>query len=89
MLCVMPIYEYKCQCGARLESLEKVGALREHCAELCVKAAGHVPAPGVGVVERVFSMGMIRGDGREAQEATFDPCKRSNRPGGGCDDHEW
>jgi hypothetical protein len=30
---------------------------------------------------------MIRGDGREAQEQTFDPCKRSNRPGGGCDDN--
>ena len=85
----MPIYEYRCECGARLESLEKVGTPRERCAELCVKAAGDVPALGCGAVERVFSMGMIRGDGREAKEATFDPCKRSNRPGGGCDDHEW
>ena len=80
----MPIYEYRCECGARLESLEKVGEVRTTCAELCVKASG------TGAVERLFSMGgMIRGDGREAKEPTFDPCKRSNRPGGGCDDHEW
>jgi hypothetical protein len=31
-------------------------------------------------------MGGIRGDGREAKEPTFDPVKRANRPGGGCDD---
>ena len=92
----MPIYEYRCECGARLESLEKVGTPRERCAELCVRSAGaasasaaSASAPGDGLVERVFSTGMIRGDGREAKEATFDPCKRSNRPGGGCDDHEW
>ncbi|MEO6950285.1 MAG: hypothetical protein ABI321_00625 [Polyangia bacterium] len=85
----MPIYEYRCECGARLESLEKVGAPRERCAELCVRVEGEAPVHGSGAVERVFSMGMIRGDGREAKEATFDPCKRSNRPGGGCDDHEW
>jgi hypothetical protein len=83
----MPIYEYRCECGARLESLEKVGAPRARCAELCVRTEG---AQGDGAVERVFSTGMIRGDGKEAKEAVFDPCRRSNRPGGGCDDgHEW
>ena len=79
----MPIYEYRCECGALLESIEKVGAVREKCDELCVHAEKH----GQGRVERVFSTGMIRGDGREAKEPTFDPCKRSNRPGGPCDDH--
>jgi hypothetical protein len=62
-----------------------VGARRERCGESCV-CAGAAPARGEGRVERLFSTGMIRGDGREAKEPTFDPCKRSNRPGGGCDD---
>jgi len=78
----VPIYEYACECGARLESIERMGAVRERCGELCV----HAERRGEGKVERVLSTGMIRGDGREAQEPTFDPCKKSNRPGGGCDD---
>lgn len=88
----MPIYEYRCECGALLESIERVGTQRALCDELCVRAAatgtdgGITIAPGCGRVERVLSTGMIRGDGREAKEPTFDPCKRSNRPGGGCDD---
>jgi hypothetical protein len=82
----VPIYEYACECGARLESIERVGARREHCGELCVQAASD-GRHGRGCVERVLSTGMIRGDGREAKEPTFDPCKRSNRPGGPCDDH--
>jgi hypothetical protein len=88
----MPIYEYRCECGALLESIERVGARRELCGELCVRVAatgtddGSAIAPGCGHVERVLSLGLIRGDGREAKEPTFDPCKRSNRPGGGCDD---
>jgi hypothetical protein len=77
----MPIYEYACECGARLESIERMGAVRERCGELCVRAE----AEGGGRVERVMSTGMIRGDGREAKEPTFDPCRRSNRPGGPCD----
>jgi hypothetical protein len=81
----MPIYEYRCECGATFESLEKVGATRARCGELCISAAASPPR-GEGRVERLFSTGMIRGDGREAKEPTFDPCKRSNRPGGGCDD---
>ena len=86
----MPIYEYRCECGARLESFEKVGSPRTTCAELCTRAAGcSAPAQGGGQVERVFSTGMIRGDGKEAKEPVFDPCKRSNRPGGGCDGNEW
>jgi hypothetical protein len=59
--------------------------VRERCAELCVCKDAR-PPHGEGRVERVISSGMIRGDGREAKEPTFDPCKRSNRPGGGCDD---
>jgi hypothetical protein len=78
----MPIYEYACECGARLESIERVGTRRERCGDLCVRPERN----GDGKVERVLSTGMIRGDGREAKEPTFDPCKRSNRPGGGCDD---
>ncbi len=83
----MPIYEYRCECGARLESLEKIGVPRTRCAELCTRATGPI---GDGRVERVLSGTMIRGDGHEAKEAVIDPCKRSNRPGGGCDDgNEW
>ena len=86
----MPIYEYRCECGARLETLERVGAVRERCGELCMRAASAAtPAPGEGQVERQFSTGMIRGDGREAKEAVFDPCKQSGRPGGGCDGQEY
>jgi hypothetical protein len=84
---VVPIYEYRCECGALLEAIEKVGAVRDACGELCTKKD---PPLGQGRVERVMSSPMIRGDGREAKEATFDPAKRSNRPGGAdnCgDDH--
>jgi predicted nucleic acid-binding Zn ribbon protein len=84
----MPIYEYRCECGARLETLERVGALRERCGELC-RNRGAAPAHGEGRVERQFSATMIRGDGREAKEKVFDPCKQSNRPGGGCDGDEY
>jgi hypothetical protein len=84
----MPIYEYNCECGARLESLERVGTVRERCGDLCVNRAA-APLAGEGHIERQFSTGMIRGDGREAQEPTFDPCKKSNRPGGGCDGNEY
>lgn len=31
----MPIYEYRCECGAVLESLDRIGAPREFCGELC------------------------------------------------------
>jgi hypothetical protein len=82
----MPLYEYRCECGAVLESLESVSSKRGACADLCVKTSGKV---GKGKVERIFSLGLIRGDGREAKEATFDPCKRSGRPGGGCDGDEY
>ncbi len=86
----MPIYEYRCECGARLETLERVGEVRERCGDLCLRAAGSpTPTPGDGRVEKQFSLGMIRGDGREAKEAVFDPCKQSNRPGGGCDGDEY
>ena len=81
----MPIYEYSCECGQRLEAIEKMGAVRERCGELC---CGQVieSMKGNGKVERLFSSGLLRGDGREAVEPSFDPCKRSGRPGGGCDD---
>ena len=84
----MPIYEYDCECGARLESLERVGAERTRCGELC-QGEGAAPSRGEGRVERRFSGGMIRGDGREAKEQVIDPCKRSNRPGGGCGGDEY
>ncbi len=77
----MPIYQYRCECGALLEALEKMGALRECCGELCT-APNH--GGGQGRVERILSATMIRGDGREAEEPAFDPCQRSKRPGGGC-----
>ncbi len=85
----MPIYEYQCECGATLESFEKVGTPRERCGDLCAQKGGCRLARGEGQVQRLFSTGMIRGDGKEAREPVFDPCKRSNRPGGGCEDHEW
>jgi len=72
----MPIYEYRCECGAQLEAIEKVGTVRERCGDLCP----HAP-PRDGLVERVLSSPRIRGDGREAKESTFSPGKRSNRPG--------
>ncbi len=93
----MPIYEYRCECGAVLESLERVGAGRTQCGELCVKAlslpsagaaagppSGGPPPHGEGRVERIFSSPGIRGDGREAAEPVFNPVKRARRPG--CDD---
>jgi hypothetical protein len=84
----MPIYEYRCECGAKLESLERVGAVRERCGELCSNRHA-TPLHGEGHVSRQFSTGMIRGDGREAKEPVIDPCKRSNRPGGGCGGDEY
>ena len=62
-----------------------MGEVRERCAELLRQSrGGNAPARGEGHVERKMSTGMIRGDGREAKEKVFDPCKQSNRPGGGC-----
>ncbi len=84
----MPIYEYRCECGACFESLERIGAVRARCGELCANR-GAAPARGEGHVERQLSTGMIRGDGREAKEPVIDPCKRSNRPGGGCGGDEY
>jgi len=84
----MPIYEYACECGAHFESLERIGEVRERCGERCANRAA-APAKGEGHVERQLSTGMIRGDGREAKEPVFDPCKKSNRPGGGCGGDEY
>jgi hypothetical protein len=88
----MPIYEYRCECGATLESLESVGSTRSRCGELCLGAerpqakadAADLPAAGEGHLERLLSAPGIRGDGHEAKEQVFDPVKRANRPG--CDD---
>jgi hypothetical protein len=89
----MPIYEYRCECGATLESIERVGAVRELCGEICERKVGErkaaTPATGEGRVERLFSAGIFRGDGRETKQTVIDPCKRSNRPGGGCGDDEY
>ena len=84
----MPIYEYACECGAHFETLERVGEVRQRCGEQCANRVA-TPARGDGHVERQFSVGMIRGDGREAKEPVFDPCKKSNRPGGGCGGDEY
>jgi predicted nucleic acid-binding Zn ribbon protein len=84
----MPIYEYACECGAHFEALERVGEVRQRCAERCANRAA-APAHGEGQVARQLSTGMIRGDGREAKEPVFDPCKKSNRPGGGCGGDEY
>jgi hypothetical protein len=85
----MPIYEYACECGATLESIESVGTTRTLCGELCKKSAGQSsqtggPAPGEGRVERVLSATGIRGDGREAKEPIAGPPRRPPRPG--CED---
>jgi hypothetical protein len=86
----MPIYEYRCECGAVLESLERVGAVRERCGDLCPgekrRAAQPLPPIGGGLLTRLLSAPGIRGDGKEAAEPTFDPVKRANRPY--CDDCE-
>ncbi len=71
----MPIYEYRCECGAVFESLEKVGERRATCGELCA----HEPARGDGKVERVISGTLVRGDGREAAPPTVDVHKRAGR----------
>lgn len=78
----MPLYEYRCECGAAFETLERVGTKRERCGEECQATS---EPRGQGRVERIFSSGLIRGDGREAKLQVIDPCKRSGRPGGGCD----
>jgi hypothetical protein len=81
----MPIYEYSCECGAVLESLESVGSTRQLCSELCKQATGGgALTPGQGKLTRLLSASGIRGDGHEAKEQVFDPVKRANRPG--CDD---
>ena len=87
----MPIYEYRCECGATFESLESVGSTRALCAEQCQQPAATTTAatarpipPGEGRIERMISLSGIRGTGHEAREPSFDPVKRANRPG--CDD---
>lgn len=84
----MPIYEYRCECGVTIESLESVGSTRALCSELCKQPAQKGAAAsirkGQGRLERLLSAPGIRGDGHEAKEPVFDPVKRANRPG--CDD---
>ena len=80
----MPIYEYECECGAVLESLESLGTVRERCGELCRCTAGSQFQKGQGLVSKLMSASGIRGDGREAREPVFSPVKRQNRPG--CED---
>lgn len=96
----MPIYEYRCECGAVLESLDRIGAPRELCGELCspppestvatvannASLGSAAPTRGCGRLQRLFSAPGIRGDGREAREPTFDPVKRAARPGCDCSD---
>jgi predicted nucleic acid-binding Zn ribbon protein len=79
----MPLYQYRCSCGESFESLESFSAVRQTCADACVRADGD-PQRGTGDVERVLAGAAIRGDGREAKQVVIDPCAKSNRPGGGC-----
>jgi hypothetical protein len=72
----MPIYEYRCECGAILEAIERVGATRAECGELCKREGAQ---QGAGKVERILSSNALRGDGREAAEPTIDVKKRSGR----------
>lgn len=81
----MPIYEYRCECGATLEALEPMGTRRERCGELCTRKAKCAIPPGTGQLERILSATGIRGDGREAKAPVFDPVRQQNRPGG-CED---
>jgi predicted nucleic acid-binding Zn ribbon protein len=81
----MPIYEYRCECGATLEALEPMGTRRERCGELCSRKARSAIPPGSGHLERILSATGIRGDGREAKAPVFDPVRQQNRPGG-CED---
>jgi hypothetical protein len=71
----MPIYEYRCECGAVLESLDKMGECRATCGDLCTQA----PPRGDGKLERVMSGTLVRGDGREASPPTVDVHKRAGR----------
>jgi hypothetical protein len=80
----MPIYEYRCECGATLEALEPMGARRELCGELCVRRGKGAQTPGSGHLERILSATGIRGDGREAKAPVFDPVRQQNSPAG-CD----
>ena len=79
----------RCECGAqaRVARAHRRGAR-------ALRRAVRRPRGGARRAARVtssgsFSTGMIRGDGREAKEPVFDPCKRSNRPGGGCGGDEY
>ena len=76
----MPIYEYQCECGAVLESLESLGTVRERCGELCACIPDAKEPPGTGRVSKLMSAAGIRGDGREAREPVFSPSSASSGP---------
>jgi predicted nucleic acid-binding Zn ribbon protein len=80
MLGAMPIYEYRCECGALLEAIEKVGEQRALCGELCTRT----PPTGDGRLERVLSGGALRGTGNEAKAPTVDVHKRAGRKWDDC-----
>ncbi|HMU37983.1 MAG TPA: hypothetical protein PKE31_03140 [Pseudomonadota bacterium] len=79
----MPIYEYECECGAQLESLETLSTSRTHCGELCKRTDAR---RGLGTVRKLMSAAGIRGDGREAKEPICDVTGGRKRPG--CEDCE-
>ncbi len=76
----MPIYEYECECGALLESIERVGQRRTTCGELCRKT----PPTGDGKVVRLLSGGLLRGTGHEAKEPVIDVHERAGRKWDDC-----
>ena len=71
----MPIYEYRCECGAQFEAIEKLGTARTVCGEECVAR----PARGDGKVERIPVGAALRGVGHDASEPSVDLRKRAGR----------
>ena len=80
----MPMYEYSCECGGTFEALEKVSEVRFCCASDCILEEKN-SLYAQGQVQRLVSPPCIRGDGREATEQVFDPCKQSGRPYADCE----
>lgn len=76
----MPIYEYECECGAQLETLDAVGTTRTVCGDLCRKRETET-GRGHGAVRKLFSVAGIRGDGRQAVEKPCHDFARRTRPG--------
>ena len=82
----MPLYEYQCECGALLETLESAGTARFSCGELCKKTQESAIQPGLGSVTRVLSSSSIRGDGKDAKQKEVKSTGQVKRPYSDCQD---